>query len=366
MTYMTKFTRGRDASVGMDLMRQISDGRLRPAPAKDVERVKREITENCEELIEVGARIRPLLADGKQAGWVRGVHFQERNMLKRWVRDPNDYVALTLQYATSFTRDQIEAMQSEEIKSLVDVVKQMSDYDLSLYPYLNAYVTTQSSEVLWYGKGEQLTSFSSKTISMPDGKAITIIAPPDHARMWAALCSYREQAKKRLEDSMNALFIVRPWAGRRADPVANELKSVARQLETGSNYMWEQIVRVQKAVDVNDGWGHPGDSLEDLRRELKGMMEGDKHERVMEAWSKQMVAESEERQKQIEEARKKRGIASAGVYQQNMQILTEKEVRERQAALAKGQKPKPTAVKTRSAYEVDPTVRQLNKIKKYR
>jgi hypothetical protein len=364
----TKFTRGRDASVGMDIMRRIQEGELKPAPAKDVEEVKQTITENCEELIDIGARIRPLLADGKQVGWVRGVHFQEKQMLKRWVRDPNDYVALTLQNATSFSREEIEAMQSDEIRSLLDVVKQMSDHDLSLYPYLNAYVTTQSSEVMWYGKGEQLTSFDHKVVTMPDGKKITIMAPPDHARMWATLCSYREQAKRRLEDNTNALFIVRPWAGKHADPIAKELTAVARQLETGSNYMWEQVVRVQSKpnVDVNDGWGHPGDSFEELKREMDGMMKGDKHERLMEAWSKQMIHEAKERQREIEEARKKRGVTEAGIYQRDTVVLTEKEVRERQAALARGQKPKPTAVKTRSIYEQDATQRQMDKIKKYR
>jgi len=360
----TKFTRGRESSLGMDIMRQINDGVFRPPPsAKDVEEVKTEITDNCEELIEVGARIRPLLVDGKQVGWVRGVHMQERRMLKRWVREPNDYVALSLKYATSFTLAEIEAMQPEEIRSLADVVRNMSDRDLSLYPYLSAYVTTQSSESLWYSKGEKLTSFDHQRITMPDDRIITVMAPPDHARMWATLCSYREQAKKRLEDNTNALFIVRPWAGKQVDPIANELKSVARQLETGSNHMWEQIVQVQQKVDVNDGWGHPGDSVEDLRRELKGMMEGDKHERLMDAWAKQMIHEAEEKQKEVDAAREKRGIQSAGVYQQAMEVLTEREVQERQAALAKGQQPK---AKTRVNYEVDGQTRQLDKIKKYR
>lgn len=361
----TKYTRGRDASQGMDLMRKISEGSLRPAPAEEVEKVKAEITENCEELIEVGARIRPLLAEGKQEGWVRGLHMQERRMLKRWVRDPNDFVAMILKQATSLSTDEIEALQADEVKGLVAVVREMTTYDLSLYPYLNAYVTTHSSESLWYGKGEQLTSFDNKTITMPDGKTITVMAPPDHARMWAMLCSYREQAKRRLEDNTNALFIVRPWAGRKADPIAGELKAVARQLETGSNHMWEQIVTVQRKANVNDGWGHPGDSLEELQRELKGMMEGDKHERLMEAWSKQMIHEAETKQKEIEEVRKKRGIDAAGVYQQPTVILTENEIRERQAALAKGQKPK-TKGTTRSNYEQDATTRQLDKIKKYR
>lgn len=352
--------------MGMDIMRQINDGELRPpASAKDVEHVKGEISDNCEELIEIGARIRPLLVEGVQVGWVRGTHLQERRMLKRWVREPNDYVALLLQYATSFTKDEIEAMQSDELKNLVEVVRRMTDHDLSLFPYLNAYVTTQSSEALWYGKGEQLTSFENKIVMMPDGKKITILAPPDHARMWAMLCNYREQAKKRLEDNTNALFIVRPWAGKQADPIASELKGIARQLETGSNYVWEQIVSVQKVVDVSDGWGHPGDSLEDLRRELKGMMEGDKHERLMEAWANQMTHESEEKQQQVEEARTKRGISTAGVYQQAMEILTDKEIRERQAALAKGQQHKPQP-RSRNTYEQDATSRQLDKVKKYR
>src|SRR5271156_3159120 len=161
----TKFTRGRDNSAGMDIMRQINEGRLKPAPsAEDVERVKIEITENCEELIEVGARIRPLLVDGKQVGWVRGIHMQERRMLKRWIREPNDYVSLTLKHATSFSTEEIETLQVEELRSLVDVVKTMSERDFSLYPYLSAYVTTHSSEALWYGKNELLTSFDNKTV----------------------------------------------------------------------------------------------------------------------------------------------------------------------------------------------------------
>src|SRR5271163_1034536 len=362
-----KFTRGRENSQGMDLMRAINEGTMKPAPAKDVEKIKGEITEACEELIEIGARIRPLMVDGVQVGWVRGVHIQERKMMRRWIRDPNDFVALTLQHATSFSKEEIEAMQTDEIRSLVELVKQMTDYDMSLYPYLNAYATTQSSETLWYGKGDQLAAFEHKIIEMPDGKKMTLVAPPDHARLWATLCAYREQAKHRLEDNTNALFIVRPWAGKHADPIAGELQNVAKQLQTGSDYMWQQIVRVQKVVDKNDGWGHPGDSLEDLQRELKGMMEGDKHEKVMEAWSKQMIAESEERQKTIEEARKKRGITAAGVYQGEVQVLTEKDIRERQAALQKGQKPKPEERgKARANYETDAAARQIDKIKKYR
>jgi hypothetical protein len=349
----------------MDLMRRISDGDLKTAPPEEIERIKQEITENCEELIEVGARIRPLMLGDIQVGWVRGIHLQERKLLKRWVRDPNDYVALTLQNATSFSREEIEAMQAYEVRSLVEVVRQMSDHDISLYPYMQAYVTTHSSEALWFGKGESLTTFDHKIVTMPDGKAMTILAPSDHSRIWATLCNYREQAKRRLDDNANALFIVRPWAGRQVDPIANELKSLSKQLETDSNFVWEQVVRVPRSVDVNDGWGHPGDSLQDLQRELKGMIEGDRHERMMEAWTAQMVHEAEEEKKKIIEARKKAGKdEKGGLTEGRMEILTEAQIRARQAALAKGKKPVET--KTRTDYEVPASSRQLDKIRKYR
>src|SRR5208337_2960628 len=202
-------------------------------------------------------------------------------------------IAQTLLQATTFSKEEIEAMQAFEVRSLAEVVRRMGDYDVSLFPFLQAYVTTQSSETLWYGQGERLTSFENKVIVMPDQKRMTIMAPPDHSRVWATLCTYREQSKKRLEENMNALFIVRPWAGKGADPIANELKRVGKSLETGSDELWERVVRVPRAIDKNDGWGHPGDSVEDLLREMKGFMEGDKHEHVIEVWQKQMIAEAE-------------------------------------------------------------------------
>jgi hypothetical protein len=361
----TRFTQGRTASLGLDIMGRLSSGTLRKAPVETIERVKTEITANCEEIIEIGARIRPLMVGDKQVGWVRGLHSQERKMLKRWIRDPNDFIALTLQHATSFSKEEIEGLQAFEIRSLVEVVRRMSDYDVSLYPYLPAYVTTQSSEALWYGKGDSLTSFENKVIRMPDGKTVTIVAPPDHSRMWATLCNYREQSKKRLEENMNALFIVRPWAGRQADPVANELRSVARQLETGSDYQWERLVRSPSAVNKNDGWGHPGDSVEDLRRELKGMMEGDKHERLMDAWARQMEHEAKQKQKDIEEFRKKRGIDKAGVTETPMTVLTADEVRKRQKALREGT-PQPGLVQRREEFEIDSSSAQVDKFNKYR
>jgi hypothetical protein len=362
-----KVTQGSSASMGMDIMRRISDGEVKKAPIEYVEQVKRQITDNCEELIEVGARVRPLIVRGKQVGWVRGIHPQERRMFKRWIQEPNDFVLNVLLLATTFTKEEIESMSSDEVKSLTTVVHQMTDYDMSLYPYLSAYVTTQSSENLWYGKGESLTSYENKMITLPDGKQMKIMAPPDHSRVWASLCQYREQSKTRLQQDWQALFIVRPWAGKQADPIANELKGVARTLETDSMEPWERVVRYEQPVNKNDGWGHPGDTLEDLQRELKGMIEGDKHEKLMEAWSKQMIAEAEEKRKKIEDARKLRGTQGAGLVESAMTVVTEAEVRARQKALREGKSADNLrgAVPRREEHENSGTTSRIDKILKY-
>src|SRR5271163_2877905 len=76
---------------GVDLMRSINDNIIPEASNEDLLRVRAEISENCEELIETGARIRPLMANAKQIGWVRGLHMHERKILTRWIVDTNDF-----------------------------------------------------------------------------------------------------------------------------------------------------------------------------------------------------------------------------------------------------------------------------------
>lgn len=348
------------APSGKDLMRKINAGELKMAPLEYVEEIKDKISENCEELIEVGARIRPLMVDNKRVGWVRGVHAHERKMFKRWVKDPNDFIATILNIATTFSKPEIEALSSIELRSLAEVVKQMSDYDASLYPYLAAYVTTQSSENMWHSRGEGLSSYENRIVTLPDEKTITIVLPPDHARAWASLCHYRDDAKRRLDDNFNALFVVRPTAGKSADPVHNELMNVARQLETDSLEPWEKVVRIAPEVDVTDGWAHAGDSEADLLREMKGMLANDKHERLMAAWQKQMEAEADTQKKKLEAIHRERG--GPGITQR-MEILTDAEVKERQKAIKQGNQPKAKPQPTREEREVQPSI--LDRLKRY-
>jgi len=95
------------------------------------------------------------------------------------------------------------------------------------------------------------------------------------------------------------------------------------------------------------------------------MMEGDRHERMMEAWQKQMVWEAEEEKKKIVDARKKRGVAEeGGLAESRYEVLTEKDIKARQAALAKGKKP--VAPTPRTNFEQSAGSRQLDKVRKYR
>lgn len=320
---------------GVELMKQISEGRLQQAPTEFIQNVRTQITDACEELLEIGARIRPLLVGKQQVGWVRGVHPAERKLLDRWLINREDLAVHVLSLATSLTKSEIEAASGAEIRSLLSLIKQMTDRDMSLYPYLAAYTSTSSSESLWHGKGQQVASFERRMVEMPDGKRMQILVPPDHARLWASLCAYREQAKKRLDDNFNAVLIIRPWAGKNADPIAAELKAVARSLQPDSLEPWQNVVKLdQKQVDVNDGWAHPGDSIEDLQREMKGFIEGDRHERLMAEFERQMREQAEARKQKLEDMIQKRG--GPGVYEQEPKILTDAEVRQRELDLKRG------------------------------
>lgn len=346
---------------GKDLMRQINDGALRQAPTKYIEEVRTQITEACEEIIDVGARIRPLFANKRQVGWVRGLHPVERKMIDRWLHANNDIAVAVLSLATSLSREEINDCTSLEIKGLLNIVKEMTEYDISLYPYLAAYVTTMSSENLWHGKGTTVSSFENRVVNLPDGKQMKIMAPPDHAKLWATLCTYREQAKKRLDENFNAVLIIRPWAGKNADPIASELRQIAKSMTTNAVEPWQNIIQVKQDVDVNDGWAHPGDSVEDLKREMHAFIEGtDKHEQVMAKLEQQMRDEAEARKAKLNNIVNQRG--GPGVVDEVTRILTDAEVRQRQKDLKKGVIPPVSRNEREGSTSAEP----YEKIKKYR
>lgn len=51
---------------GVDLMRQLNEGTLEQAPSEYLQKIREEVTSAIEELLDVGARIRPLLVKANE------------------------------------------------------------------------------------------------------------------------------------------------------------------------------------------------------------------------------------------------------------------------------------------------------------
>jgi hypothetical protein len=356
----------RNLPTGKEMLERIQSGQYKPAPTEYLSVVRKEVSDNCEELIEMGARIRPLMDGDKQVGWIRGVHPSERKRLKRWIKNPDDFILNMILLGTAFTAEEVEAMSSVEVYELIEIIRKMTDYDMSLTPYMAAFSCTQMSENLWFSKGVKLTSYEDRAVTMPDGKRIQISTPPDQVRMWASLCTYREQAKKRLDENWNAVLIVRPQVGKGAEPVVADLKRVARSLETDSLDPWSRIVKNEEKKK-DDGWAHGGgSSIEELMREMNAMVRGDKHEQVMDAWGVQMEKEETERLKKIDEVRKTRNTTGqAGVVDERVEYFTEAEMRERQLALKQGKLP-PVKERNKEREKRETFETNVSKLRKYR
>jgi hypothetical protein len=319
---------------GIELIQRLNDGTIEKAPTEYLEQIRSKVSEACEELIEVGARIRPLIVDKKQIGWVRGIHNSERKILQRWVFDPNDYIVQVLMLATTLKREDVENLTALELRNLTELVKSVSEYDMSLFPYLSAFVTTSVSESLWYGKGCELSSFEKKMIELPDGATMKLLSPPDHARLWVTLCNYREQSKQRLDDNWNALLTVRPHAGKSADSLSNQLKGVTKKLQLDTLEPWGKVVKVEKTIDVNDGWAHVADDEQGILREMHGMFNNDRHEQVMAEWERQQIAQAEKTTTKIREMVAARG--GVGITSESRSVMTDEEVRQRSIDLKRG------------------------------
>lgn len=321
---------------GIDLMRRINEGSTQKVSSNYLNAVRSSIIENCDELLEVGARIRPMLVEGKQIGWVRGIHYTERRRLSRWIFDSNEYLIAIISLATTLTRSEIEDLTPLEFRNLILLTQKMSDYDVSLFPYLSAFTSTFVSENLWHSGGTNFTFFENRVIDLPDGRSMKILVPSDHARLWASLCVYREQAKARLDASWNVILQVRPLVGKNVDPLAAELKKNDRMLATNSLEPWENIVKPKATPDLDDGWAHAEnmETREGMLKELHGMLVNDRHEQLMAKFEKQQIEAAEERKRVIEDIVRRRG--GQGINKEIIRIESDYDVRRREIDLKKG------------------------------
>lgn len=315
---------------GVALMHKLNEGRLTQAEPEFLRKTRQEISQEIEELLESGARIRPLYVGEERIGWVRGVHLSERRQLARYLPDRLELTRHLLRTGTSLSPGDITNLTAIELRSLVRLVTEMTNSDLRLYPYIAPFVTTSASEQLWFSRGVELTAFQRRSVIMPDGAEMVLLAAPDQARLWAALCNYRQEAKRRLDASMNALMVVRPWAGKSADGLASELKATAKSLLPDRSEPWTEVIRQPKNINLNDGWAHgEDDSIEGIQREIEGMLSNDRHEQVIRAFEERQWKKVQDHKQQIEQRIEARGLDVPGFVDQKTRVSTRDEIRQR-------------------------------------
>lgn len=119
---------------GTELLQQLHDGRIQQVSSAALVKVRDTIAFETEELLEVGARIRPLFSGKEKIGWVRGVHLSERKHLQRYVADPMELLSHIVLLGTSVSKEYLRSLSSLELRSLVRVIAEMTNSDLRLYP----------------------------------------------------------------------------------------------------------------------------------------------------------------------------------------------------------------------------------------
>jgi hypothetical protein len=323
---MSKRTRG------TDLMNEINQGRRKEGVPEEIEKIRDKILLECEELLCVGARIRPLFKDDVQIGWVRGIYSSEMVVLKKWIYDTSEFLIQVMLLSTTLTREEIKSLTMLDMHSIMRIIYRMKEYDISLYPYLSAFSTTSNSERIWF---TQEPILAKRKIKLPDGKKIRLLTNSDHLRLWITLCTYRAQAKQRLEASLNALMIVRPWAGKSADPIAADLKNLSRNLSLDTIDSWRQVVNTITPTS-EDGWAHAADSVEGLYKELLGMMNNDRHEQVIHQLEIQQKQKAEQERIQQAAMLEKRLKELDEEPARGFLVRTEQEVRELEKTLRRG------------------------------
>lgn len=314
------------ATQGTLLMDKINSGELDSARLESVEALRQIINPFFEEILEVGARIRPLKRNNIQIGWVRGLSLSERKLLANWYSSDVERLIQGFKLATTLSDKDIKNLSGYEFRSLTKLVSEISDSDMSYYPFTSVYSTTSSSESLWSSFGNSLSSFSNRDYKLPDGGSIKLLTSSIHSRLWATICEYRDKAKVRLDMNYSSALVASAFSGKSARPLVSELNRVAKSLETNSDEPWKKLSQsVKRAKEINDGWGHSheDDSEEGLLREGRGMVEFDKHEQFMEAFYQQQLDVEKRR---VENITKKRG-GYIGV-EDSVSILSEEESRE--------------------------------------
>jgi hypothetical protein len=318
---------------GVELMKKLHEGRLNRVTSKELEGIKQTISMAIDEILTVGARIRPLHKDGKKVGFVRGVYPSERRKIRRWLDDPSDYMEEIVRLGTTLPQSEIDSLSLQEIRTILQLILQMTESDLRLYPFLSAFVSTSISEQTWASGGTLISAKTPSDVVLPGGKSIRFEAVPDHTTLWATLCTQREHNKVKLDQTMNSLLIIRPWVGKGANAMSTSLQEAARALQPDSDDPWTQSIKVTAETDVSDGWAHLADDAEGMVREASGFFNGDKHERFMEITRQHEKEKAEAQAKKVDRAIRE---YTEGVASTQPVIMTSEEATQRMNELRMG------------------------------
>lgn len=324
-------------SMGVDLINQLNDGTLGRKHSQVAIEVKAKVTDAMTELVRVGARVRPLLIKDKRVGWMRPLSFSERKILESQYDNEDDRIRLSIWYCTTLTNEEISDLDLVELNSLLRVMVEANLADLSLFPFISAFTSTQSSINLWSSKHDRI--FDKDTIDLPDGSQLRLLCPSDHIQLWSTLCVYRDRAISKLEQAINFSALVKTMAGKNADRYIKDLIKSLNAFEADPIDPWEDIINfsaLDKDIDFNDGFGHAHQdgSTTGLLREMEGMMTGDRHEQAIQSFYDSQIAEAKRKEEEVQRIIQNRREQLANMeVDDTMVVMTEREVRARETQL---------------------------------
>lgn len=321
--------------LGTQLMNQINSGELRYVQSNVALEVKAQVTTAMDELITFGARVRPLKLGGKRVGWIRPLAHSERKMLDELIEDDSERILLTLTHCTSLSEDAINDLDIHELNSILHRLYAANVADLSLFPYISAYVTTQASRNLWHSRHDKI--YDRPFIQLPDGKRLKLLTTPDHINLWSTLCTMRETSIARLEASLNFGTLIKAQVGKGAERYIKELIRSLNQFQPDLIEPWTEAVDFVKLQTdqphFDDGFGHSHEdnTVQGLMREMEGMFHGDRHELLMSEFYERQIREAKEKEEKVQAIIQQRRKALEEMDDDGaLVVVTEQEVRRRE------------------------------------
>lgn len=304
-------------TLGSDLLNRLNEGEFDTPEPEFIDKVRTDVSAALAELIEWGFRARPLMCGDEFKGMIRGVHPQERRQVFLWHKDPFRRISFILSLGTTLSKEEIADLDGYEATMLLRVIDRMTMADLSLYPYIYAFSTTTTSETLWHAQHANVSSWTNRTVVLPDGVTFRLLTASDHARLWSGVAYSREVARKKLEDTFNAAMIVKALTGRGGDRLYAALAKHQNAFRPDLADPWTKIVQVApKNINFTDGWGHShqDDSVEGIMREVEGMFNMDKHEKFMEAFYAQQMDQAHDQESALSSLIEEEGLVDSIAY----------------------------------------------------